>query len=102
MNEKLQVITEVLDLSSQHVPEGKYLAAMNAVRDIYNQNVEHEYNERFVNIIRTAVLDRMYPEPSWWNKPVNLTHKQLITSAVCGLMGGVVLYKVLVKLVAIK
>ena len=51
--DKLQVITEVLDLASQHVPEGKYLAAMTAVRDVYNiNNARTEKDERFIRMVR--------------------------------------------------
>lgn len=92
--DKLQIITEVLDLSSQHVPEGKYLEAMTAVRDIYNTSVDNENTQR-IHIFRGLLeqLDQQQATRTFWNT-YSLTNGQFIVVTLSGLIVGEALYRI--------
>lgn len=62
--EKLHNIIEVLDLSSGHIPEGKYLEAMNSMRDIFNHiNLRNERS--IIESLRVGINENQN-EISWW------------------------------------
>jgi hypothetical protein len=96
--EKLHIITEVLDLSSEHIPEGKYLEAMNSIRDVCNHIING--NERSIRII-----DRLHAEiinetqTSWWKQTCKLTNGQIAGYYMLGTIAGLICHEVIHRII---
>ena len=111
--DKFSVVTEVLELASQHIPEGRYLEAMTALCDIYNHNnlnenaplilrpqevIEHNENVNMSVIckFREVIYQQLNSLiGTWWNRRSTLTNGKILTDLFCGMIYGIIAGKII-------
>ncbi len=59
IQDKVYIISDALDESAQHIPEGTYLNAMNALRDISNQ-LQQTQRSSLASSLAPSLIRQLY------------------------------------------